>query len=164
MRRCLPVITVAVLAMGAGPCELFEGMAGGDAGAGSCTGEGCLNQLTVELIRADNDAFLSGAYWFALDLPDGSHYSIDCYLAHPDAGMECEIGDLDVMFPVVEQGAARIWLIVVGAPVSVVVAVEYNGYIIGERELFPDYEEIFPDGEQCPSWFLAEESMAVTPW
>ena len=78
--------------------------------------------------------------------------------------MECEHGDLDVMFPLVEVGAARIWLIVIGAPVSLLMSVEYNALVIGERELVPEYEQVFPEGDQCPSCFLAEESMAVMPW
>jgi hypothetical protein len=162
MRSSIPIVMLAALCVGAGPCDLLEGM-DGDAGVG-CSEGACVDQLTVEVIRADNDPFLIGAYRFELDLPDGSSYSIDCFMAHEESGMECELGDLDVMFPLVEIGAERIWLIVLGAPQSVVVSIEYNGLIIGEREIVPVYEELFPEGEQCPACYVAEESMAVLPW
>ena len=159
------MIVLGCLALGAGPCEVLEDMMGGaDAGAAGCTGEACVDQLTVEVIRADNDPFLPGAYRFALALPDGSDYSVECYMAHEESGMECALGDLDVILPLVEIGATRIWLVVVGAPVSLVVTVEYNSLVLGEREIVPAYEEVFPEGDQCPSCFLAEESMAVMPW
>jgi hypothetical protein len=161
----MTAICLAVLALGAGPCDMLGEMTGGgDAGAAGCTEGLCVDQLTVELIRADNDPFLVGSYRFALALPDGSSYSIDCYMAHEESGMECELGDLDVMFPLVELGAARIWLIVIGAPAAVVVTVEYNALVIGERELVPEYDEVYPEGDLCPSCFVAEESMAVMPW
>jgi hypothetical protein len=165
MRRVLPVILLGLAAIGAGPCDLLGDMMGdSDAGAAGCAEGLCVDQLNLELIRADNDPFLAGAYRFALALPDGSEYSVDCYMAHQESGMECDIGDLDVMFPLVDLGAARIWLIVIGAPASLVVTVEYNALVIGEREIVPAYEQVYPEGEQCPSCFLAEESMAVMPW
>lgn len=158
-------MVLGLLGLGAGPCDVLgDMMGGGDAGAADCTEGMCVDQLNVELIRADNDPFLSGSYRFALSLPDGSEYSIDCYMAHEESGMECDYGDLDVMFPLVEIGATRIWLVVIGAPASLIVSVEYNALVIGEREIVPEYEQIFPEGEQCPSCFLAEESMAVMPW
>jgi len=164
MRRTIPIFLLGALGIGAGPCEMLDDMLGGADGGADCAEGACVDQLTIELIRADNDPFLAGSYRFALALPDGSEYSVDCYLAHEESGMECEYGDLDVMLPLVEDGAERIWLIVIGAPVSLVVSVEYNALVIGEREIVPAYEEVYPEGELCPACFMAEESMAVMPW
>ena len=70
---------LGLLGLGAGPCDVLdEMMGGGDAGTASCTEGMCVDQLNVELIRADNEPFLAGSYRFALSLPDGGEYSIDC--------------------------------------------------------------------------------------
>jgi hypothetical protein len=161
----LPVLVLAMAAMGAGPCELLD-MLGDvpDGGAGDCAGSPCVNQLDVRIIRADNDWFWPGQYWFGIGLSDGSAYSVDCWLADEEAGFECELGDTEVMYPTLDGGGGIIWLVVAGAPERLVVAVEYSGLLIGERELVPAYEEVNPGGAGCPACLVGADSMAVTPW
>jgi len=161
----LPTLALAVAAMGAGPCEMLD-MLGEvqDGGAGDCPETPCANQLDVRIIRADNDAFWPGQYRFAIGLLDGSTYAVDCWLADEESGFDCELGDTNVLAPYIDGGGGVIWLVVTGAPERLVVAVEYSGLLIGERELAPEYDEINPGGAGCPVCFMGEDSMAVTPW
>jgi hypothetical protein len=161
----LPALALALAAMGAGPCELLD-MLGDvpDGGTGDCEETPCENRLDVRIIRADNDGFWSGQYRFAIGLPDGSVYSVDCFLPYEETGFECDLGDTEVLFPVLDGGGAVIRLEVAGAPERLVLAVEHSGALIGERELVPAYEEINPGGDGCPVCLVGEDSMAVTAW
>ncbi|MFO8071330.1 MAG: hypothetical protein R6V85_05585 [Polyangia bacterium] len=164
MRRAIPLCLLAVVGLGAGPCEMLDALsAGADAGAGYCS-EPCQDRLEVEILRSDNSAFWPGSYRFAAQLPDGGELSVECWLAHEESGLECELGDLDLLAPAVENGARRMWLVILGAPQSALVSIEYDGWIIGRREIVPAYEQVFPEGESCPSCLLAEESIAVEQW
>jgi hypothetical protein len=161
----LPALVLAVAAMGAGPCEMLEMLgADPDGGVGECLEEPCANRLEVRIIRADNDGFWSGHYLFAIGLLDGSVYSVDCWLAHEESGFECDLGDTAVMYPYLDGDGGAIRLVVAGAPERLVLAVEYAGLLIGERELIPTYEEVNPGGDGCPACLVGEDSMAVTPW
>ena len=159
------MLVLAVLAMGAGPCDMLGMLeAAPDAGA-ACAEPDCEDRLTVEILRADNDAFWPGAYSFEVALDDGTVYGIDCYLAHEASGFDCELGDTDVMTPSSDLGAYTIFLVFAGAPASAQVTVEYNGLAIGDRALAPDYAEVYPGGDEtCAPCLLGEASMAVLPW
>jgi len=158
-----PLVLLAVFSLGVSPCDLIGGGEQEELPEG-CTGEGCEHLLLIDVIRADNDGFQSGSYRFSLYLPDESVYSVDCYLAFADAGMECSLGDTDVIAPMVEEQGQRIRLEIAGAPVSLNVDVEFNGLSIGQRTIVPEYVEYFPEGEQCPACYVGEETMAVLPW
>ena len=163
VKRVLPLALLAVFALGVSPCDLIGGGESAELPEG-CTGEVCEHQLVIDVIRADSDGFQAGAYRFALYLPDESAYSIDCYLSHGEAEFECDLGDTDVMWAFNEELGQRIRLEINGAPVSLNVDVEYNGLSIGERTLVPEYDELYPEGEQCPACYVGEETMAVLPW
>jgi hypothetical protein len=105
----LPVLALAVAAMGAGPCEMLDLLGeGADGGVGDCPEIPCANQLDVRIIRADNEAFWTGQYWFAIGLLDGSSYSVDCWLADEEAGFECDLGDTGVLYPYPEAAGGEI--------------------------------------------------------
>lgn len=169
MRSAIRAVLVFGMAsltmMGAGPCDVLDML---DDGAvhhdGDCPVEPCANRLDVRIIRADNESFWPGHYWFAIGLMDGGVYAVDCWLAHEESDFECDIGDTHVLRPLLEDQGAAIGLVVAGAPERLVVAVEYSGYLLGERELAPAYDEINPGGPGCPVCLEGRDSMAVTQW
>ena len=168
IRQTLPVLVLAIVTMGAaGPCDIL-GMGGEDSDSGVPEGCGealCEHQLLVEVLRADNDAFWAGSYRFMLETPDTEQYFIECYLNHPEEGFDCSTGDLDIIDAVNDPGAVKIWLVIAGAPASVLVTVEHEGWIIGERVLVPEYEENTPNGDECPPvCYVGEDNMAVESW
>ena len=64
-----------------------------------------------------------------------------------------------------QTGAGKIWLVIAGAPASLLVTVEHDGWVIGERVLVPEYEENAPNGDDCPPvCYVGEDSMAVESW
>lgn len=163
------VVALAVASLGAGPCDQILGT--GDPGAGDggvpegCEAAGCTDQLTVEIIRADNTEFLPGVYEFTLTDQDGGQAWIECYLGSVEMGMECTLGDLQVVQASLGLGGTGISLEVAAVPLSVNIVVDYGGWTIGERDIVPAYEEYSPNGYQCPpTCQVAEESMAVMPW
>ncbi len=161
------MVAGSILLILLGACEMLglgEEMDTGEM-SGDCGAEECDHELQVEILRSDSDTFESGTYRFALVAPDLSEYSIDCYLAHSESEMDCSYGDIDTMGVTVEDAATTLLLYVLGAPEYVLTTVEYNGYIIGERTLYPEYDEVTPNGEECPPLcYQGEEHMAVSTW
>jgi len=159
---------MAMVTMGAaGPCDILDtGGEDSDSGAPEgCGGIPCNHQLLVEVLRADNEAFWAGSYRFMLETPDTEQYFIECYLSYPEEGFDCSMGDLDIIDAVNDPGAGKIRLAIVGAPASVLVTVEHEGWIMGERVLYPEYEEYSPNGDGCPPvCYVGEDSMAVESW
>ena len=168
IRQTIPVLIIAMVTMGAaGPCDIL-GMGGEESDSGvpeDCGEILCDHQLLVEVLRADNEAFWAGSYRFMLETPDTEQYFIECYLSHPEEGFECSMGDLDIIDAVNDPGTGKIWLVIAGAPASVLVTLEHDGWVIGERVLVPEYEENKPNGDECPPvCYVGEDSMAVESW
>jgi len=166
MRSGITVLlsAVALATMGAGPCDMLGMLDDGPDGGEDCPATPCADQLDVRIIRADNDGFWPGQYRFAIGLTGGVVYAVDCWLAHEEAGFDCTLGDTTVLFPFLEIDAGAIWLVVAGAPERLVVAVEYGGMLLGERELAPSYDEFNPGGPGCPVCLVGWDSMAVAGW
>lgn len=160
------IVAASFILLALGACDILDMGTTADAGPqDGCGSEVCDHELTVEVIRVDEDAFQVGAYTFGLVAPDYSEYSIDCYLLHPETGLECEYGDLDVISASTDEEGRVISLDIAGAPESVVAIVEMDGAVIGQRTLYPDYDIVTPNGEDCPpACYVGEEFMAVNPW
>ena len=69
-------ILISLAAMGAGPCDVLQTAEQPEVDGGPCGAEECIDLLTVEVIRADNQMFLPGEYEFAVYLMDESVVSI----------------------------------------------------------------------------------------
>ncbi len=168
MHRMQIVIVVAFFTLGSGPCDMFDPPEDPDLDAdasANCTEIGCTDSLVIQVIRADNMAFLSGSYKFKVLLPDYSEYWIECYLAYTEAGLSCSTGDTSFIYAELGIGGQTIWIQVLYAPESLMLTIESNGYKIGERTIWPAYEELFPNGDDCPpTCWEAEETMAVQSW
>ena len=77
----------------------------------------------------------------------------------------CDAGDLQLMSSQIGTFGQTIWVEVRFAADSLRVTVEYNESTIGQRELWPQYEEIDSMDPDCPSDCVeAEETMAVQSW
>ena len=168
MHRIHIVIVLAFFTLGSGPCDMFnppdvpnmEGDASTD-----CTEMGCTDSLIVQIIRSDNMAFLPGSYAFRVRLPDASEYGIECYLAYTEAGLNCTMGDTNFIYAELGAAGQTIWIQVLYAPESLVLTIESNSFQIGQRTIWPVYEETFPNGDDCPpGCWEAEETMAVQSW
>ena len=121
--------------------------------------------MTVEIIRADNMGFLTGSYFFKVQMPDASAYWIECYMAYGEAGLNCATGDLHLLYAELGATGQTIWLQILFAPESILLTVEYNGYPIGERAIWPEYEDMEPSEADCPQTCMqSEETMAVQSW
>jgi hypothetical protein len=167
MRRIQIAIVLAFFALGSGPCDMFNPPDVNTEVDGSvdCPEEDCMDSIFIEVIRADNMEFLTGSYVFKTLLPDTSEYWIECYMAYGEAGLSCGTGDLHLLYAELGATGQTIWIQMLYAPESLLFTVEYNGYKIGERTIWPEYEEPFPDEIECPSTCLeAEETMAVQSW
>jgi len=157
-------MALAFFSTGLDSCDAMDMLDSGADASAACGSEECTDELVVEVIRSDNDAFLTGCYRFAFEDATGL-YEIECYLAYAESGFECTLGDIDVITVMSDLAGTRIWLTALGAPEIVAVSVEYNGLLLGQREMMPSYEEVYPNGYECPPvCYAAEESMAVTPW
>ncbi|MCP4601833.1 MAG: hypothetical protein GY847_15180 [Proteobacteria bacterium] len=162
---------LTLFALGAGPCDMLDADEADldmeyDAGdLAECTEIGCYDSLVVEVLRADNAAFLSGSYQVEIVAAVDTEYSIECYLSFTEAGLECTIGDLDVLIAQLEEGGQTIWVTLLNTPETAIVTMKYNESKIGERTLTPIYDEFFPNGLECPpTCRQAKESMAVESW
>jgi len=168
MYRIPIIILGATLTLGAGPCgEILDSadeQTDADASV-DCTEMACNNMLTVEVIRPDSQTFLAGAYRFEMQLPDETELMLECHLASPQEGFICAMGDLTLIGVQIDATGTAIHVTLLGAPETVTVTVEYSGAIIGERTMTPVYEELYPNGPECPpTCYQAEEAMAVQPW
>ncbi len=161
------LVFVALFTLGAGPCDMLlsEDDDEGTDGGFECTEIGCANSFTIEVIRSDNREFLSGAYSFDVIVPDVAQYQIDCFMSTIEYGLDCSMGNLDVLFAQLEQGGQTIWVTLLGAPESTIVTVKYNDLAIGQRSFIPGYDEVSPNGPECtPTCYEGKETMAVESW
>ncbi len=169
MWKKILVFVFALVTMGAGPCDLLDmgETEESDGGSIECNSSEatCTDALIVEVIRADNMEFLTGAYAFDVVLPDESQLFVECYLAFTENGIECSAGNIDVLYAQLEEGGRTMWMFLLGAPEATMVTVKYNGFAIGQRTFTPSYEELFPNGPECePMCYEAKETMAVESW
>ena len=135
-----------------------------DAGA-DCDRGACTSALTVNVIRADNQAFGAGFYDFTLALPDSSSLSIECYLGHVETGMQCQLGNTDVLTALLGQQGDSLHIVLLGAPEWTTVTIKYNDLTIGQRTLIPTYASENGSTNMCPTdCQYAEEAMAVESW
>lgn len=167
-KKRILVVALGAAALGAGPCDALDeelDTSADDGGALNCGDANCVDQVTIRIIRADNQQFLAGDYVFTVALADGTQISIDCYLAYLEAGLDCSVGDTDKLAAAINETGDRISLAALGTPETLVAGVAYNGWLIGERNLAPTYETVEPNGAGCPPacWF-AEVTMAVESW
>jgi hypothetical protein len=167
MYRLSPLVVLSIFAMGAGPCDLMQPPGEdetGDSGL-ECQEEMCRNSLSVEVIRADNEAFFDGVYDFEITVSDGTQYSLECYFAGYGASFDCSYGDSTMLGAVMESGYQAIDLTLLDAPETATFTVMYNDFEIGVRAFTPEYDEVHPNGPECPPvCYQAEETMAVESW
>ena len=168
MRRVQIVIVLAFFTLGSGPCDVFDPPIPLDSemdGSVACEETDCTDTLTVEVIRADNSAFFICAYRFSVLFADASESWIECYLPYVEAGLNCDAGDLQLMSSQLGSYGQTIWVQVRFAAQALRLTVEYNGSPIGQRDMWPQYEEVDSTDPDCPSACVeAKESMAVQSW
>ncbi len=163
------LFVLAVFTLGVGPCDMLEGDeedTDGDAGETAyCTEMGCIDSLNIEVIRADNAAFLTGSYQIEVIVPDETSYAIECYLAYVEAGLECSTIDLGMIFAFISPDGQTILITLFGVYEAATVTVKFNEFAIGRRTLRLAYQEFFPNGSECPPVCnQATESIAVESW
>ncbi len=156
------LIALSLVTLGAGPCEMIQEPPPEEIDGGTCAQETCVNQLLVDVIRSDNGEFYTGVYAFVAELPDQTVLAIECYLAYLEEGLRCESGDVELMAAGIESDGSTLNLGLRAAPQTAKIKIFYNDWIIGERLLTPSYEEVTPNGPDCPPVCQSGESvMAV---
>lgn len=165
-RNIIAIASLAIMAVGAGPCDVLQDPDEKQAAdAGDCGVEECSDLLEVEVIRADNQQFMGGVYAFEVLFPDQSMLSIQCLLNYAEQGLICDSGDLTEMIAAIDPTGLAFTISMIEAPQIADVSVRYNDLLIGERVLTPSYEEIEPNGPDCPPLcFVGEAAMAVKSW
>ena len=167
MMHQIALLAFALFLAAAGPCDfLGEPTDNETDGAVACTEMGCQDQLTVEVVRADNLGFMSGLYTFEVEVPEAQlSYWIECAAGYGDGGLDCDAGDLAVLGARLDSTGSTLWVDCAMAPVQALVRVSYNGLPIGERAIAPVYEEVFPNGPDCPpACWQGTATMAVESW
>lgn len=145
---------------------LPEGVDAGDDPSGpDCSEQECTDRLSIRIIRSDDDLFLGGSYRFAVGTIEDGEFFLDCHLPYPEAAFVCASGYVELLDVSLVNGGREIAISTSFAPLELTVVVEYNGFVIGERTVAPQYEFVYPNGPECePVCLSAEEAIAVRPW
>jgi hypothetical protein len=175
-KKMIVILGISVVALGAGPCDMVDDMMGaedtlvGDAGGDCEVFEECTDQLIVDVIRADNQQFMGGLYGFVFSYleEDGvteTSLSVECFMDYAEAGLNCNLGDLDMVGAAIDETGSQIRVVLLAAPASVSVTVEYNQWAIGQRTLTPQYVDPEQEEVDCsPECLNALDHMAVESW
>lgn len=163
LKQIFILIGLLLIASGAGPCDMMAPDEMTDGGV--CEQKTCANRLRIDVIRADNETFLAGAYEFSLVAPDQSGLHVSCYLNYVEEGLLCDEGDLEVMGAHLAADGKSMQMTVQAAPKAIAATVTYSGWTIGEAELVPTYKTLNPNGPDCPPTCLdGSTTMAVESW
>ncbi|MBN2803731.1 MAG: hypothetical protein JXR91_11595 [Deltaproteobacteria bacterium] len=174
-KKIIPMILFAAT-IGAGPCSVMELDADKTESetdedtetdtTGDCNTLDiiCNHHLTVNIMIAIDTEPSTGIYSFKITAPDSSEYYIDCILNSTETGFECTNGDTEVMYASLNLiDSSIIKLDIAGAPPSALVEVFYNDYEIGKRNISPQYDISYPNGEGCePACYTGSDYMAIS--
>ena len=141
-RRFLYLICLLPAMLGAGPCDMPESeeMTQSPADGGDvCEPQTCMDQVTVDVVRADNQAFEDGTYGFAGLYPNGAYVESICFYDTLTQYLECENSG---MMAVMAAQGRKVILTFQGAPERLRVGVAYNQISVGDVEIEPLYDNI----------------------
>lgn len=167
IKPLLPLLFLFLL--GAGPCDIFDSPLDTNEPDETTDSQDCetpcTNELWVDVIRSDNQAFADGAYDFYISMPELGDLSINCWLwtSMLEQPLECTyIGPLPPSLTL-ENSGTTFALAIPAAPMTSTWIVTHSGGEIGRKQLTPTYQPQAQTG--CAAACVeADEVMAVEIW
>ncbi|MCU0664652.1 MAG: hypothetical protein MUC50_20305 [Myxococcota bacterium] len=171
MRKKSVLLVLCVFIMGAGPCDLLEPPLDTDTVEADTSTDTedceppCIDELRVDVVRSDNQAFADGAYDFNIFTPKHGEIVIRCWLwtSMVEQPLECTYSGLVTPRLALEDSGTAFALALPVAPLTSTWVVLYSGGEVGRKDLAPQYEPQEQSG--CAADCVeADEVMAVEIW